>query len=423
MGETVEQEIRPGLVSRKEWRLNRLTLLLLVVGCIGFGWQLLRPVLFHSDPYDFNTYYLAALAHLRGLDPYDLNNLVALAEEVGAPKVTVYRYPPFYTLLALPLGLLPYRIAMLSWQILNLVLVVGAAWLIGATLRLRFNSRNALIIGLIFLTFDPLLYNFAIGQINLVMLVLITLVAWAWMRQHHLFAGLILGLAVSIKIAPAILFPYFLWKKGYRLVTAGVAAFVGFGGLAVVLLGLAPTLTFISVLTEFATESNAWIANQSLRGFLDRLFVGDEYIQPLLLNPTLSSWIHYGALFLLLGVTTWILYRSRRRDQFHLDFALIIITFHLISTTTWVHHFVWMLYPLVTLAVVSLKQRSLVPIVLFGMGYSLLAFPLDYRNQMLFQWPALLWISTKLYGLLILYGLTGWLILRSPASKKIASVT
>jgi hypothetical protein len=419
----VKEDLQSPLVDQPELMLKRLTVLLLLVGVVGFGWQLLRPVLFHSDPYDFNTYYLAALAQLRGLDPYNFENLVALAEEVGAPKVADYRYPPFYTLLAMPLGLLPYRMAILFWQILNLVLVLGAAWLIFSTLRLPFNSRTALVIGLIFLTFDPLLYNFAIGQINLVMLVLTTAVAWAWLRQYHLLGGVLLGLAVSIKIAPVVLFPLFLWKRGYKLVAAGLLSFFGFGGIALIFLGLSPTQTFLTVLTEFATESNAWIANQSVRGFLDRLFVGDNYIQPLLYNPDLSRTLHYGMILLLLGATAWFLYRSRHRDQFHLEFSLILITFHLISTTTWVHHFVWILYPLVVLALVSLEQRSLLPILLFGIGYSLLAFPLDYRNQLLFQWPALLWISSKLYGLFILFGLNGWLLLRAPVSEKITPVT
>ena len=102
--------------------------------------------------------------------------------------------------------------------------------------------------------------------------------------------------------------------------------------------------------------------------------------------------------------------------MFHLEFALVLITFHLISPVTWVHHLVWMLYPLIVLAVACLDRKHLAPIVLFAIGYALIAFPLDYRNEQVFRWPQALWISTKLYGLIILYAVNAWLLLTATSA-------
>jgi alpha-1,2-mannosyltransferase len=395
---------------------SKLVVLLLVVGFIGFAWQAIRPLLFNGNMYDFNSYYISAYATQNGLDPYDYDTLQSLAKALGDPKVTVYRYPPFSTLLFLPLSFLPYPAAVLLWRIFNLTLIVFAVWLIWKTLALPRDAETALVIGAILFTFDPLPYNLAIGQINGLILLLLTGVAWAWTRQRQVLAGVLLAFAASIKIAPGVLFLYFLWKRGFKLVAAGVSTAIVFALIAFFALGAQTTRTFIAVLTAFAQEDNAWIANQSWRGFLARLFVGDEYIHALYPAATLERVLYYAGVFVIVALTALILYRSRNAELFHIEFALVLIAFSLVSPTSWVHHFVWLLYPLIALAFACLGRRHLATIALFAIGYALIAFPLDYRSAELFGWPQALWISTKFYGLIILYAVNAWLLLAAPHS-------
>ena len=405
-----------GQVSISDQKVgSKLIVLLLVVGFIGFAWQAVRPLVFNTDMYDFNSYYTAASATQKGLDPYNDELLQSLAKELNIPKVTEYNYPPFTTLLFLPLSYLPYPAAVLVWRILNLGLVVCAVWLICKMLALPLGATTALIVGLIVFNYDPLIYNLAIGQINLVILLLITGAAYAWVRQRQVLAGVLLALAASIKIAPAILFIYFLWKGGLKLVAAGVAAMAAFAAIAFVALGEQPTRKAFTIITAFAQADNAWIANQSMRGFLARLFVGDEYVHAFYPAATLERGLYYAGALVIAALTAFVIYRSRRTGLFHLEFALMLITFHLISPVTWVHHFVWMLYPLIVLAVACLDRKHLAPIICFAIGYALIAFPLDYRNELIFHWPQALWISTKFYGLIILYGVNAWLLLTAPS--------
>ena len=191
-----------GQVSISDQKVgSKLIVLLLVVGFIGFAWQAIRPLVFNTDMYDFNSYYTAASATQKGLDPYNDELLQSLAKELNIPKVTEYNYPPFTTLLFLPLSYLPYPAAVLVWRVLNLGLVVCAVWLICKMLALPLGATTALIVGLIVFSYDPLIYNLAIGQINLVILLLITGAAYAWVRQRQVLAGVLLALAASIKIA------------------------------------------------------------------------------------------------------------------------------------------------------------------------------------------------------------------------------
>ena len=390
---------------------SKFVVLLLVVGFMGFAWQALRPLVFNGNMYDFNSYYISAYATQKGLDPYDSDTLQALAKELGVPKVTVYRYPPFNTLLFLPLSFLPYPAAVLLWRILNLALSAFAVWLIWKTLALPLDAESALVIGVIVFTFDPLIYNLAIGQINVLILLLLTGVGWAWVRQRQVLAGVLLALAASIKIAPGVLFLYFLWKRGFKLVAAGISTVIVLAAIAFFALGEQTTRKFIAILAAFAQEDNAWIANQSWRGFLARLFVGDESVPALYPAATLERVLYYAGALAIVVLTALILYRSRDASLFHLEFAIVLIAFHLVSPTSWVHHFVWMIYPLVALAFACLDRRQLAPIILFAIGYALIAFTLDYRSDQLFRWPQALWISTKFYGLIILYAVNAWLLL------------
>ena len=389
---------------------RHLVLLVLLVGFIGFAWKMARPLLLNEDPYDFDTYYMAAYAAGHGVDPYDLEALEVLAAEIGVPRVILYTYPPFFTLLILPLGYMPYQTAMVIWHLANLLMVALSIWLTARALSLQLNATHALVVGLSFFVFDPIVYNVNIGQVNLVILLLLAGTAWAWVRQREALAGVALGLAVSIKVAPIVLLAYFLWKRGIRLVIAAIVTIVACAAIGYLALGAQATIQFIPILTEFASEVDPWIANQSLAGFLGRIFIGDQYVSPLTYNPGLAAGLRYAIGAVLIGVAGVVLIRSRRKDVFHLEFSLVLILFALVNSTTWVHHLVWLVYPFIALALACVRRQNIKATIVFCLGFALVAFPLGYREAVLFQWPQSLWISSTFYGLMILYGLNAWLI-------------
>lgn len=397
---------------------TNLVVILLLAGATSLAWQLLRPLVFNADIYDFNSHYLAAYATHQGLDPYDLDTLKSLAKELGVRKVTIYRYPPFHTLLMLPLGALPYPVADLLWRILNLALTVACVWLIGKTLALEWTATNALVVGLIIFNYDPLIYTIAIGQVNMVILILLMLAVFAFARQRAVLSGVFLGLAASSKLIPGVLLAYFFWKRSYRLVLASVATIAACAAVGWVGLGADTTRQFITVFMTFAQEDNAWIGNQSLRGFLARLFVGDEFVPAWYPDAALERNLYLlgGALFV--AFTAFVLYRARRTGSFHLEFAFVLLTYFIITPTTWVHHLVWAMYSLVAIALAALAQKRLAPAVVFVIGFSLIGLTFEYRHDALWHWPQALWISTKLYGLVILYALTAWLLLKSIPSAE-----
>ncbi|MBI5035086.1 MAG: DUF2029 domain-containing protein, partial [Chloroflexi bacterium] len=226
-----------------------------------------------------------------------------------------------------------------------------------------------------------------------------------------MLAGFLIGLASAIKVTPVVFLAYFLWKKNFKLVATALGTLLTSIVLGRVVLGEQLSRIFLDVLLAFGSEDNAWVGNQSWRGFLDRLFVGDEYVHAPFQNSNLDHWLYYGGVALLAIITAFVLWHSRRSEQFHLEFSLGLLAYFIVAPTTWVHHLVWAIYSLVALALACLNREKLAPIFWFAVGYLLIALTLDYRTDTLFQFPQSLWISSKFYGLLILYGVNAWLLL------------
>ena len=76
-----------------------------------------------------------------------------------------------------------------------------------------------------------------------------------------------------------------------------------------------------------------------------------------------------------------------------------------------------MIYSLVALALAVLDRENLAPTIAFAVGFLLIGLTFDYRDASLFQWPQAFWISTKFYGLLVLFGLNAWLLLTNQNSS------
>jgi len=75
------------------------------------------------------------------------------------------------------------------------------------------------------LAFAPATYNYWHGQINPVIFLLLAISYWAYVRDRELTAGVLLGLAAGIKIAPVIFLIVLIRRRWWR----GTAAMVSTG--------------------------------------------------------------------------------------------------------------------------------------------------------------------------------------------------
>ncbi len=167
---------------------------------------------------DFTVFYAAAQqAWLTG-NPYDIPTRVA----------TPYLYPPLFAQLLVPLAWLPLPVAAFVWAVGN-ILAVSWLWRLVQRVLPPTPDRNLMYAGW-WLALGPILLgNFLLGQVNLWIAAAITFALLADAhRQHAVTGGLALAAAVSVKLAPALLIPYFVGRRAWCLL-AWWAAWMGLG--------------------------------------------------------------------------------------------------------------------------------------------------------------------------------------------------
>ncbi len=212
----------------------------------------------------------------------------------------------------------------------------------------------------------PILGDLHHGNINLLILFLIVAMFHAWRHGYDALGGLLLGLAISYKVTPALFIFYFAYKRSWRMVG------FTFVGLALFLLALPSLIVgpefnlqclqmwWHRMLTPFLVEGSTspQEINQSLMGVLTRLFTE---ITPgtnrydLHLDVNLVSWppnlVSYLIKALAVGLVGLLAFFCRtrisdRRDPRLLgEVALVVLTMLFVSERSWKHHFVTLLLP------------------------------------------------------------------------------
>jgi hypothetical protein len=173
---------------------------------------------------DFPNYYLAASLHRHGIPldrAYDWRWFQRYKDhlEIDQSIVGFAPHPPMCALPMLPLAGLPPLEAKRAWLILNLGFLALALWILHSVTRLSW--RRILLLS--FLCILPLRENFLFGQYYVLILLLICLAYFAFLRGHRFTCGAVLAAAASLKIFPAFFLILFLRKRDWRA-AAGLIA-------------------------------------------------------------------------------------------------------------------------------------------------------------------------------------------------------
>lgn len=275
---------------------------------------------------DFKTYYDAATALRDGGSPYLVSP--------NAP----YRYPPIVAQLLMPLTAFSFPVAAFIWCALNLLATVGTIRLLS-----RFTPpRERWALWLIPPLFWAFLEAAVVGQVTIILMALIAL-AWAARKtERPRLAGALLALAAWIKLFPALLILYFAWKRDWRVVWGAAAAGLALLLAQLLISGVGPMIEMINAVFLLSAGGEAWMLqrNSSILGFTEQLFSANPLVVPLFVNPPLAALSRIALTGALLLGLLWLTY-PRRGDspasgRFDLEYALVILTSHLIAPTFWI---------------------------------------------------------------------------------------
>src|SRR5579872_3595971 len=167
---------------------------------------LLKVFLLTNFP-DFNVYYPAASAYVHGTDPY----------KEGARFFTNFVYPPIVLLFFSPFLILPIVYAAKIWLFISFFCLFLSLYLLFKLESTSvFSKTNLFISSLIFLMF-PLKFTLGMGQINIVILLFLTLAYYFSSKKAAYLGGLFTALALALKMFPVFILPYFLIKREWKL--------------------------------------------------------------------------------------------------------------------------------------------------------------------------------------------------------------
>ena len=195
---------------------------------------------------------------------------------------------------------------------------------------------------------NPLAQQVIEGQMNLLLLALLT-GAWAAERNRRpLIAGTCVGIAAAIKLFPALLIVHFVSRRQWGAALMCAGDFLGLNLVAAGVLGGDVFSIYVhDVMPNFA-EYKANLANASLTGILSKVFVGVPGLSaPVVAAPYAVPLAALAAGLTIAAVCAFKSSLARDAASAELAFAACVTGMLLASPITWGHAFVLLPLPLV----------------------------------------------------------------------------
>jgi uncharacterized membrane protein len=305
---------------------------------------------------------------------------------------------------------------LLYHRIINVTLLIatGAIWMLMfrpqprwwgfALLAIVFNSR-------------PLADTIAYGQIDLMLLFLLTCALWAMRTERNGLAGALIALGALFKIYPLILLAFFVLKGRWRGVLGFTAAMLAYNAVAVAVMGWEMHRVYLFEVLPRIGGTTSWVENQTISGFLARLtdvpfdahlFVNQRLA---LLGTAISGLLSLAACWLTLRPA------EGRSTLFALQYAQFLLLMVLAVPAAWMHYETLLVLPF-SLILLHLRGRAigLPRAALLALGFALVS----YGNQWSFNGTTvmgiltILGVSYKFYGMLLLGGAMVTCLLEEP---------
>lgn len=287
---------------------------------------------------DLEVYRDGGRAILRGAPLYEVLT--------QPPQFLPFTYPPFAAVLAVPFTLLPWRAAQLVWTgLVYAALVVAVCFAFRDVIR-RFGRWAPLAAGVLVAAMtwlEPVRDQFRFGQVGLFLLAMC--LADCCARTARWPRGMLVGLAVAIKLVPGVFLIWFLITGrrdalGNALLTAAAATLGGFA-----LLPSDSSDYWFRVLLQGGDRTGAvdGTTNQAVHGIVARIL--DEGPARTLAWLALALIVAYYG-FLWARRTSEAADLRTGADSASLLLASVAIVGLLsvvLSPVGWIHHLVWMI--------------------------------------------------------------------------------
>jgi len=415
-------------LNQRAGTLRRVALVLFVVAALAHLVYMIWFAFQRQGP-DFWILFKGVRDWARGGSFYDLDAIVE--NHFGH----VFKVPPFYGMLFLPFVFQDGDRILFFHRIINVILLSATAlvWFRMWGLRILSSAGAGV---LILLNFRPMTDTIAFGQIDLALLLVLTLALWALRSDRAVLGGLLAGALVALgtlfKVYPLLLLAFFVVKRRNPDEWRGWWALAGFAlgmlvlnGLSIGVIGWEMHRVYLLEVLPRIGGTTSWVENQTISGFLARLVA----------SPTDTTIFHNRPLELLglaLGAAIGLLacllaLRPARPNSTTLalqysQFALVMV---LTVPAAWMHYETLLFLPFAALLLHARdRQIGLTRAALLAISFALAGYgnQWSYYDGTVLGVLTVLGVSYKFYGMLLLGGvlaaalLEGW----APSWREVA---
>lgn len=268
--------------------------------------------------------------------------------------VQVNAHPPTAVLLGLPFARLDFATAFLAWNVLSLAALLVCLLLIADGLGIPYPAWSLMPAVALLAVCFPFWHHMVHGNINLVLLLLLTGAWRAGRGGRPYLAGSLLGAAVAVKLFPGFLLVYFLARREWKSVFATAAAFVMLTLLTLALLGPEAYRAYLfDVMPEVSGYRRNWL-NLSLAGFSAKLFDPDPRWLPVPLtalyaSPALAVAAYVAAAGVLAALVARAAAKANTRADADHAFGLAVFAMVQASPLAWEHYALLLPLPLASI--------------------------------------------------------------------------
>ena len=253
----------------------------------------------------------------------------------------------------------------------------------------------------------PLHRNLEYGQYYILLLLVVTLALWCYVRQKRVLAGALMGIGFGLKIFPVLFIVYFARKRDLRAVLGLVAGGMAAAAMSVWAFGWQLNRLYVTQVLPWALRGDAMdpysLNASSLSSLLHRLllFEPEWNPHPVVHSPALFAVLHpllqiaiFAPAVLLAVPGDW------HPKRLQLEWSAFLIAVLAISTLPASYHFTLLILPVVVMMSELLERgddRSVLLLVLLYLGVCFPAWRHDFDDG----WWSLLAVP-RLYFVILL---------------------
>lgn len=321
---------------------------------------------------DLSVYYNSVILLSQGNNPY-----------LNQGLFTQVNYPPATLLLMYPLLYFSFPIASNIWTLFSVFAFLLSITCLYLIKPLKVKLLAFIVFGTV-ISF-PFKFTLGMGQINLLLLFLISAFLLCMVRSKKFSAAVFFSLSVALKIFPIIFVLPIIFNKKFKFLLISLGLLFLLLIFSLILINPSISIYYFTniLLPLILSPAGEVYYNQSLTGFVARLHL------PLYFLALVRA--------ILVIISVIIAFKHGKNIFFSISIILTVVL--LVNSFTWQHHLILLLLPFYFILSNKLTKKLFFLVII---SYSLVAF--NFKNPEIF-------VSTRYGNILLSHGFIGTLLL------------